>query len=196
MALVTSLLDLRLPLKIHPLARSHAQILQWYFTVCRASVQHTVAVHLEGTRFTVCDHEASAAGVCALCRAVWLLSRQPATSVPPFLQDYLVRLTNNLPSSLVSLCLCIRARKRKRCHWGIPNTKHQLEANCCCFLSFLRIMCPRCDNCCRLFGMPCADVGDRLVQQIQAFSPAKACEKCHYVVSVVAFFIAFLVDDM
>ncbi|KAM8727234.1 uncharacterized protein AB9X84_001015 isoform 1-T4 [Acanthopagrus schlegelii] len=31
-----------------------------------------------------------------------------------------------------------------------------------------------------LFGLPCADVGTRLVQQIQAFSPVKACEKCHY----------------
>uniref|UniRef100_A0A8C4NQA6 Uncharacterized protein n=1 Tax=Dicentrarchus labrax TaxID=13489 RepID=A0A8C4NQA6_DICLA len=35
--------------------------------------------------------------------------------------------------------------------------------------------------CSRLFGLPCADVGTKLVQQIQAFSPVNACEKCHYI---------------
>ncbi|KAM3604358.1 uncharacterized protein V6R79_009972 [Siganus canaliculatus] len=32
-----------------------------------------------------------------------------------------------------------------------------------------------------LFGVPCADVSTRLVHQIQAFSPVKGCEKCHYI---------------
>ncbi|KAL7386463.1 hypothetical protein ABVT39_008801 [Epinephelus coioides] len=31
-----------------------------------------------------------------------------------------------------------------------------------------------------LFGMPCATVRTKLVRQIQAFSPMKGCEKCHY----------------
>ncbi|KAM6990047.1 uncharacterized protein LKV04_009620 [Tautogolabrus adspersus] len=32
-----------------------------------------------------------------------------------------------------------------------------------------------------LFGLPCADVGTKLLQQIQAFSPLNGCEKCHYI---------------
>uniref|UniRef100_A0A3B4YC11 Uncharacterized protein n=1 Tax=Seriola lalandi dorsalis TaxID=1841481 RepID=A0A3B4YC11_SERLL len=31
-----------------------------------------------------------------------------------------------------------------------------------------------------LFALPCADVGSKLVQQIQAFNPVNVCEKCHY----------------
>ncbi len=34
------------------------------------------------------------------------------------------------------------------------------------------------------------------MQQIQAFSPGKGCDKCHYVVSFAVFFVAFLVIDM
>ncbi|KAI3374850.1 hypothetical protein L3Q82_021388, partial [Scortum barcoo] len=34
-----------------------------------------------------------------------------------------------------------------------------------------------------LFGLPCADVGTKLVQQIQAFSPLNSCKKCHYITS-------------
>ncbi|GAA6234116.1 uncharacterized protein LOC112488732 isoform X2 [Lates japonicus] len=32
-----------------------------------------------------------------------------------------------------------------------------------------------------LFGLPCADVNTKLVHQIQAFSPATGCGKCHYI---------------
>ncbi|CAK6974676.1 hypothetical protein GBF38_016667 [Scomber scombrus] len=33
-----------------------------------------------------------------------------------------------------------------------------------------------------LFGLPCTDVGNRLVHQIQAFSPLNGCKKCHYII--------------
>ncbi|KAE8290784.1 hypothetical protein D5F01_LYC10374 [Larimichthys crocea] len=32
-----------------------------------------------------------------------------------------------------------------------------------------------------LFGLPCADVGSKLVQQIRAFNPINGCIKCHYI---------------
>uniref|UniRef100_A0AAQ5ZT67 Uncharacterized protein n=1 Tax=Amphiprion ocellaris TaxID=80972 RepID=A0AAQ5ZT67_AMPOC len=32
-----------------------------------------------------------------------------------------------------------------------------------------------------MFGLPCADVGAKLVQQIRTFSPVNMCEKCHYI---------------
>eukprot|EP00064_Thunnus_orientalis_P014312 superscaffoldBa00002466_g14354 len=32
-----------------------------------------------------------------------------------------------------------------------------------------------------LFGLPCDDVGTKLVRQIRDFSPLNGCEKCHYI---------------
>lgn len=172
-------------MEIHPLDQSQAQIFQRYLSL----QSEQPAQSPRWGNLLHCNHEASAAGLCSYCRAPLVLSCHPGTcSLSCFLQDNLVRLTS-LPSSLVSLRHCIQTQKEYQ-----RNTKHRklLRTSAGSKLLLFAVIsvttCSYCDDCCRLFGLPCADVGTRMVQQIQAFSPVNGCEKCHYSVSFLFFY--------